>query len=448
MKSVNIALIVLVLFSACKSARKNQTAPDTSMTTPGAFYSDTLSTGKVDDGWLKTFNDPQLEAIVAEGLENNPSLAAAAANVNAVAGMVIIAEAKMKPSVSLGTPLTVEGSNSSDPLPGAGAGAVLSWEADIWGKLAAGRAAAELDAVATAANYEYGRQSLVASITKTYYLTIETWIQMNLADSVVNMYELNQKLVNDKLEQGRASRQDLVLINADLASAQDAYQATQGGYNDAKRALELLLGRYPSAQIEVPEILASIPPYPSAGLPSELLERRPDVVAAERQVGAAFERVNEAKAARLPSLRLDASLGGFLNPAAAVWSVGAGLLLPVTQGGALKANVEIQTFQQEAAVENYRDVALRAFGEVESSINNEMVYQKREEYVLAVRDNSVEAYELAMEQYRVGAIDLLSVLLLQQRAVNSQKALVNLQSNRLIQRVNTHLALGGSFELN
>ena len=447
MRYIYYGLTILVLLGSCKSARKHQVSPDISMDTPNGFYSDTLSTGKVDDGWLKTFNDPQLEDIVLEGLQNNPILASAAANVNAAAGLIIIAGSKMKPSISLGAPATLEGGTaySDAVVPGAGAGLVLSWEADIWGKLAAGKAAATYDAEAAAANYEYGRQSLVAQIAKTYYITIETWLQLQLADSVVRMYELNQELVQKRYEQGRANRQDLALIQADLATAQDAFMAAQGGHADAKRALELLLGRYPSAQIEVPEILASVPPYPSSGLPSELLERRPDVVAAEKQVGAAFERVNEAKAARLPSLRLDASLGGFLNPASALWSVGAGFLVPVTQGGALKANVEIRTMEQEAAVENYRNVALVAFGEVESSINNETVYQNREEYLINVRDNNLEAFKLSMDQYNVGAIDLLSVLIVQQRAINSQKGLISLQTNRLIQRINTHLALGGSF---
>ena len=449
MRFILYGLAVLLFFVSCKSARKNQVAPDVSMETPVGFYSDTLSTGKVDDGWLKTFNDPYLEKIVDEALKNNPSLSAAAANVDAVAGLVTIAGSKMKPSIVFGSPATVEGSSLSDDVTsGVGGGLALSWEADIWGKLAAGQAAATNDAIAAAANFEYGRQSLVAQTAKAYYVSIETWLQLVLADSVVTMYELNKKLVNAQFEQGRSNKQDLALINADLATAQDAYEATQAAHADAKRALELLLGRYPAAQIELPEILASIPPYPNAGLPSELLERRPDVVAAERQVGAAFERVNEAKAAQLPSLALDASLGGSLNPASTLWSVGAGFLLPITQGGALRANVEIRTSEQEAAVANYRDIALRAFNEVESSINNEMAFEKREQYLTSVRDNSIEAYELAMDQYKVGAIDLLSVLLLQQRAVNSQKALVNIQSNRLVQRINTHLALGGSFETN
>ena len=334
MRYVYIGITFILLLGACKSTRKAQVAPDLSMETPSSFYSDTLSTGRVDAGWLKTFNDPYLELIVKEGLINNPSLAAAAANVNAAAGLVIVAGSKMKPSVSLGAPATLDGGTaySDAVVPGAGAGITLSWEADIWGKLAAGKAAAANDAAAVAANYEYGRQSFVAQIAKTYFITTETWLQLRLADSVVSMYELNKKLVIQRLEQGRASKQDLALVNADLASAQDAFEATQGAYADARRALELLLGRYPAAQIEVPEMLAKVPPYPGAGLPSELLERRPDIVAAERQVGAAFERVNEAKAARLPSLKLDASLGGYLNPTAALWSVGAGFLLPVTQG--------------------------------------------------------------------------------------------------------------------
>ena len=141
------------------------------------------------------------------------------------------------------------------------------------------------------------------------------------------------------------------------------------------RALELLLGRYPAAQLEAPGALPPMPPPIPAGLPSELLERRPDVIAAERRVAAAFNRTGEAQAARLPRISLTASVNSISselfvlqerdNP---VWSVGASLLAPIYQGGALKAQVEIRTAEQKQAVAEYARVALRAFSDVENAL--------------------------------------------------------------------------------
>jgi outer membrane protein TolC len=190
-----------------------------------------------------------------------------------------------------------------------------------------------------------------------------------------------------------------------------------------------------------------------AGLPSELLERRPDVVAAERRIAAAFYGVQEAKAARLPRIALtgnvsDISSDLFVlqdrdNP---VWSAGASLMLPVFNAGALQSQVRIRTAEQKQAVAEYGRIGARAFGEVEDALSAEFAAARREKLLgRAVAENE-SALKLSQVRYDVGSGDLRGVRQQQLATYGSQAALVRVQTERLVQRVNLYLALGGGFE--
>jgi outer membrane protein TolC len=199
--------------------------------------------------------------------------------------------------------------------------------------------------------------------------------------------------------------------------------------------------------------LAQVPSPVPAGLPSELLERRPDVVAAERRVAAAFYGVQEAKAARLPRISLtgnvsDISSDLFVlqdrdNP---VWSAGASLLLPVFNAGALQSEVRIRTAEQKQAVAEYGRIGARAFGEVEDALSAEFAAARREKVLGRAVTENENALKLSQVRYDVGSGDLRGVRQQQLAAYGSQAALVRVQAERLVQRVNLYLALGGGFE--
>jgi NodT family efflux transporter outer membrane factor (OMF) lipoprotein len=249
----------------------------------------------------------------------------------------------------------------------------------------------------------------------------------------------------------------------ELAVAQA--RATVGTYRDtlrqielsreqALRALELLLGRYPAAEIAVAERLAPMPQPVPAGVPSQLLERRPDVVAAERRVAAAFNRVGEARAAQLPRISLTAGgssvssdlieLKDTSNP---IWSLGANLIAPLYQGGSLRAQVEIRSAEQKQAVADYARAGQRAFGEVEGALAAENALRERGDILDAAVRDSARALELAQIQYRVGTIDLSTVEQRQLALYSARTSRLRVQSEQLAQRVNLYLALGGGFDL-
>ena len=189
------------------------------------------------------------------------------------------------------------------------------------------------------------------------------------------------------------------------------------------------------------------------GLPSELLERRPDVIAAERRVAAAFDRVEEAKAAQLPRISLTAGgsnvssdlfvLKEHSNP---VWGLGANLLAPLYQGGALRAQVEIRTAEQKQAVADYARVAQRAFNDVEGALSAEVALRDRNAILVENINDNQRALDLAQIQFKVGKIDLRVVEQRQLALYGARTSRLHVQSEQLAQRVNLHLALGGSFE--
>lgn len=226
---------------------------------------------------------------------------------------------------------------------------------------------------------------------------------------------------------------------------------TRGRY--CQRSLETLAGRYPAAVLAVRPELAPAPAPVPVGMPSELLERRPDVVAAERRVAAAFYRIEEAKAARLPRISLTAAVTSISselfvlkqqdNP---VWSAGASLVAPLFLDGQLQAQVEIRTAEQKQAVAEYGRIGARAFGEVENALSAGFALDAREAILKQAVAENERAVELANIRYRVGSGDLRGVLQQSLALYAAQVSLIRVRSERLVQRVNLYLALGGSFD--
>lgn len=418
-------------------------------------WSGPADAGEVDDGWLMNFKDKRLEALVEEVLANNQNIQAAAAQVDAAAGLAKQAGAALKPTVGLaaGTSTTDAGGLSSN-LESSSAFLNVSWELDVWGRVRAGVSAEEESFRATEADYEFARQSLVAQTAKAWFLATQIRAQMELAQEAVDIYSKLVDLVETRQEVGVAAPQDLPLSKANLAVAQSNLRRVKSSYQEILRSLEVLLGRYPSAELEaISEFIAVLPDIP-VGLPSEILERRPDLIAAERRVAAAFFGSQEARAARLPRISLTASAGAvdsglsnLLNASNPVTSLGGSLFAPLYSGGALKAGVEIADAQQRAVTAVYTQSVLQAFQEVETALTNEQLLSEQEAYSREVVDRSSEAYSITKAQYEGGTVDLLTLLQTQASLLSARSSLIALRNERLSQRVGLHLALGGSFDV-
>jgi NodT family efflux transporter outer membrane factor (OMF) lipoprotein len=408
--------------------------------------------GELPANWVDSFGDPQLSAIVEEGLVHNLNLRGAAAQLEAASGFVVQAGSQMKPHVAAAGESTDMNYSSGAGNTSSQAALQVSWELDVWGRVRAETAAAQAGYEAATADYEFARLSLKAQLAKTWFVAVETQQQLAFARTVVALNEETLRVVSAKHEFGEVSMSDVHLARSDLAASQERVQQVEGALSTARRALEVLLGRYPSAEIEIAEGFVAVPPTIPVGLPSELLERRPDLVAADRRVASAFNQVTAAKAARLPSIGLtgaggavDNELNDMLGLGSGFFSVGANFLGPIYSGGALKAQVEIETAEQEAALAGYGQKALTAFSEVENALTNEGLLKRREELLEQVVADNQAALDLAQIQYQEGDVELLNVLVMQARLVNTEVQLINLRNLRLAERINLHLAIGGDF---
>ena len=421
------------------------------MLEPGLQWSQMNPLGSVKDGWLATFEDEKLEQLIDEVLQNNPELAIARANLESAESVANQAGAQLLPDVNVGVGAqsTTRGSNTST---GTGVSLNMQWELDLWGKLKASSMAAEEAFRATQANFEFTRQSLVAQTAKAWYSAIEAKIQEHLSEHAVKIYQNLLYIVRVQVDVGQAQQQDVYLVKADLANAKERQYKAIGLLEGKVRSLEILLGRYPSAELEIPKVFVAMPQPVPTGLPGELLERRADVRAAERQVAVAFQRIQVAKAAKLPSIKLTGSGGrssneliDLIGASKGFLSLGSNLLAPLDIGGALQTQVEIETAQQKAALATYGSIALGAFYEVESALSNDLLLKEREALLASAVKYSRSALRASNTQYKIGQVDLFSVLQMQQRSINAKISLTGIMNARLAQRIELHLALGGSF---
>jgi outer membrane protein, multidrug efflux system len=419
-----------------------------------AWSAGAAEAGTIADKWLASFNDPQLNALVDEAVARNPDLRAAAARVEQSAAYAEIARAALLPSVNLlgtGGLKVGGGSDLTSALQGVMLG--ISWEPDLWGRLRYGRNAADEAYASTRADYEFARQSMAAQVARSWFLATEARLQLAAAESMAQSSRELVRLAGHREKVGVGSRRDVALARASLGTLEDGAQQARLAYGQALRALELLIGRYPSAELQPAAALPAVPGPVPVGMPLEMLERRPDIIAAERRVAAAFDRVGEAKAARLPTIRLNASVSAlssdvielqddFENPSG---GAGATLFAPLYTGGALTAQVAVRTAEQKEAVARYASQVLRGLGEVENALAASQVLAERVDLLARTLADQEQALEFDQQAYRIGRQDLRGVQQQQQQVQSARMALLRVQSEQLIQRVNLHLALGGSF---
>ncbi|GAA5073958.1 efflux transporter outer membrane subunit [Lysobacter panacisoli] len=415
-------------------------------------WSAEASAAQVDDGWLSTFDDPTLVQLVHEALANNPDLLMAAARVEQANAQVDMAEAQLKPAIGL---LGRAGSKPVADLVPLLSGVMLrlSWEIDLWGRMRYARNAARAARDASSADYRYAQQSLAASVARAWFVASETRLQMQLADEMATSAGRLVDLTEHRERVGAGSESETLIARSNLSTYDDARQQMQLANRQALRALETLLGRYPGATLGARDTLTPFPGPVPAGIPMDALNRRPDMVAAERRVAAAFDKVGEAKAAMLPTLTLSAGYGRISNEVVetredleqTTSSVAATGVMPIYTGGLLTGQVRLRTAEQKEAVADYARRALIALGEVEDALDAERVLTERERILRDAASASRRATTLEETSYRIGKSDLRAVNQRQLATWAAEIALLSVQRERLSRRIDLHLALGGNF---
>ena len=460
------------LVSACATAPPEK--PTLNLDTPESWTTptpDAPSPGDAssEDPWWTTFGDAQLDAVVGEALEHNNDLQAAAASVVAAAAQARIAGADLKPQVGasfdagrrsqvfVGLPIPGSGGVLKSTSSSYGLGLNVSWEADVWGRLRAGKAAAVRDARAAEADYAGARLSLAGQVAKAWFAVVEAERQVALASDTVDSRRTTTERISARYRRGVAPPLDLRLARSNLASAESNLELRRRQLDTIGRQLEVLLGRYPRGEVasSSPDAglrLPAVPPEIPAGLPSELVARRPDLQAAERRLEAAGLRVREARRALYPRITLTGSGGtssdsleDLIDGDFSVWSLAGGLLQPIFQGGRLRAAVDFAEASRDRALALYTQNVLRAFAEVESALAAERLLAAEEAAQAVATEESTAAIGLAEDRYNAGVGDYLTILESQRQAFLTESRLLTLRALRLSNRADLHLALGGDF---
>lgn len=409
----------------------------------------------VQDNWLSSFQDTQLDALVREALTSNPDLRVAAARVEQAGQYLVIAQASLKPWLGIAGTGGMKSGGGGDPTSALqGIMIAASWELDLWGRVRYQRNAARETYASAQSDFEFARQSLAASTAKAWFTATQLSQRADIAAEMVKSAQQLTTLAEDRERVGAGTETDTALARASARDLEDTHQQLEFARGQALRALEVLIGRYPAAEIAARPDLVAMPGAVPVGMPLQMLERRPDVIAAERRVAAAFNRIGEAKAARLPKLSLNLNFGAidseilqlkedFENPTG---GAGARLVAPLYQGGALNANVEIRTLEQKEAIADYARIALRALSEVENALAASASLAIRVSLLTQSLDEQTRTMNLVQERFKIGRVDRRSVEQQNLSVQNARLALLNVRTDELAQRVNLHLALGGSFE--
>ena len=464
----SLKLIVLSLVLAlygCVGKPPGSSIDKVSGLAPSSWSATKQAQAGVSDKWISRFGDSRLNAMVREALAQNRDMRIAAERVLRAAETARISDAASRPQVRFSASATrQENVFVNFPFGGSfisnsyGVNTSVDWEPDVWGRARAGKSAALAEWQAGGEDYRAARASLAAQVCKAWFALAEANEQVTLAKEALSIRKKTEVAVRERFERnlteegGTASQ--LRLAQTDSASAQAELSGSQGDLELARRQLELLVGRYPAGKISANTRLPRIPSRPAAGLPSELLLRRPDILAAERRYTATVKKVKEAKLAVFPSFSLTGSVGTstgeleeILNSDFGVWSIGANIAQPILNGGRVKAEIRTRRSTEREALATLHKTVLNAFGEVENALAAEHWLMRREGEIKKALNLAKEASTAAEDDFSDGNGDLLTLYTTQTRRIQLASQYATLRHTRLTNRVDLHLALGGGFSV-
>lgn len=424
-----------------------------------------------DKHWVEHFGDKDLSAFVESVLTNNRDLKAASARLEVAQANARITGADLYPQISgnfsgqrtlqnfIGFPLgnappnTILSSRSNR----FGLSLDLSWELDLWGKIRAAQKAAVADFEASGFDRATAELSLTGQATKAWFALAEARDQAELSRRTIMLFDDTARLINERFSgglerEGQSVASQLLLAQADVATARESLASQLDLVGRTARQLEVLAGEYPAGVAGKTAQLRSFPKELPLDLPATLLDRRPDLAAAERRIAAADQRLLEAKRMLLPSIGLTSSFGTstedisqLLSGDVSVWSIAGNLAQPILQGGRIRANITRRDAEIELAAAEFEQAALTAFAEVENCLAAEAFYNTRVAALTESARLTRAAYRRSLEEFQNGTGDILTVLTAQQRIFSSESQLLSLRRLRLTNRVDLYLALGGSF---
>ena len=410
--------------------------------------------------WLDDFNDDALKQLVEKALKKNFSLKAASERLKAFEARYQITRANNKPDLNLGLSSTRRrqklNNGKTDISSSYELGFTSRWELDLWGRLEALNLKAGSEYEATIADLDAVRLSLAASISRAWFEALSLSEQVRLTQESLKTFEKSQEIIEERYQRGIITALDVHLGRTNLANAKRELLVTQKAHEETIRGLKILLGEYPShtlkGQPELPALAQSVIPI---GLPANLIERRPDLVAARKRLDATFYENENVKKNLLPSLSITGRFGtasdkfeDLLDADRLIGSLTGELIQPLFNSGKLKAEQKQKIAEYQEELAEYSETVLNAFLEVENSLAAESSLKKQEHVQEKATRESSAAEELALDQYSNGVEDIITLLTAQRSTLTAKIRLAELKKSRLQNRVAIYLAIGGEFQIN
>jgi NodT family efflux transporter outer membrane factor (OMF) lipoprotein len=450
---------LLLLANACMVGPKYQRpaapAPVAFKEAPPAGWKEAQpNDGALRGKWWEIYRDPRLNALEEQVAISNQNVLAAAAQFEAAKASVRVARASQFPTVTAAPSATGAGTGASGakglytlPID------LVAYQVDIWGAIRRGVAANSAVAQASAAQLENARLLYQAELASDYFQIQGLDASLQLLDTTVKSYEQYVQLTQDRFDGGVASKGDVALAQTQLETVRA--QLVDLGVQRAQfeHAIAVLTGKPPS-DLSIPAIPKQAPPPVSTiGIPSALLERRPDVAAAERQVAFANEQIGIATAALYPSLTIGAAaglqssvLGDLFTWPSRFWSVGPQLAQTLFDTGRRRAQIRVTQATYDATAADYRQTVLTALQQVEDSLAQLRILAEE----ALITDRAVAAAQQSLEistiQYRGGLANYLQVITAQTSALQNQRTAVDLLTRRMVASVSLIQALGGGWD--
>ncbi|ENO88620.1 efflux transporter outer membrane subunit [Thauera linaloolentis] len=411
------------------------------------------ATADISDTWWQSFGSPQLDALVAEAMLSAPDLLIQAERVIQAELALRQAGASLLPSLSLGGGSSVQNAEGKESG-STNANLSARYEIDLWGRLAATRDASRASLAATRFDRDAARLSMTASVATLWFQALALDERADIARQNLAIAERVLKVVQARYDNGAASALELSQQRSTVLSQRKAIEPLEITLRQTRSALAILLGRNPQAGFLDDERLAQLHiPAVEAGLPSDLLLRRPDLASSEARLVAASANLAAARGALLPSISLSAGASAAsaellsLSGHNSVLSLSASLLQTIFDGGRLAADVDIQRSRQRELVETHRQTVLAALKEVEDALSNAVRDANQETAQREILTEAQRSLRLAELRYREGADSLLTVLDAQRALFSAQDQLAQLRLTRLTDAVTLYRVLGGGWNM-
>jgi multidrug efflux system outer membrane protein len=439
--------------------------PDT--VTP-AGWKTTPDAGQVAIGqhWWEVYNDVTLNSLEDQADQASPQLAAAIARVTQARAIARITEADFYPNVTLDAAASRTRQSGNRPTqPGSPVVGYttndfrvpldVSYEVDLWGKIRRASESATAQAQAAADSYGTVRITLHADVAQTYFAIRSLDSEYDILKRTIDYQRQGTEIIRARYRGGASSELDVVRADAEVATNEAELVGVQRRRADLENALAVLVGKMPADFSLAPNPLDILPPSIPVGLPSELLQRRPDVAQAERLLAARNAEIGVAVAAYFPNIQLTAGLGfestdlsDLIKSNSRIWGLAAGLTQPVFDGGRITGNVDRTKAVYDENLAAYRQQVLIAFQEVETALSGLRLLAQQADAESRAVVNSERASEISVARYRAGLVFFLDVLDAERTALFNRRAATQIQGLQLVTSVGLIKALGGGWEPN